>query len=421
MVYNGDRRFEDSNNSTEFTVSKKDMKDLTVIDLGNGTVKIVTLPCDATGNVTVTVGNNTYTGEIINGIVTVDLDEPAGVHNITVTYPGDVKYNEFEKNDTIVIHKCDTPISVSADNIYVGDDAEITVNVPLGVTGEITLEIEGVEFTAPVKDGKAQFTVPDLKEGTKIISVKYPGDNKYLGNFTIGEFNVSKRPSKTSISVKDIVYGDDAVIYVTVTDGATGNVTIVVDSVVYDAEIVDGVAKVVIPDLKVGNHKITATYGGDDKFLPSNATSSFKVSKAQTALEIDNDSIPVGKDATVVVHLPGDATGTVTIKVNNKVYTAPVKNGKAVFKIPGLPIGNHTVYASYSGDDKYDACDILGWVNVYGGSYPPVNPDNPEIHNDVPGESSGIPVSSGKGQTGNPILALLLVFSILGISIKRKK
>ena len=62
----------------------------------------------------------------------------------------------------------------------------------------------------------------------------------------------------------------------------------------------------------------------------------FKVNKILPTLNIDSKDIAVGKDGKIVITLPTDATGTVTIEVDGKTYTAQVENGKAIFIIPGL-------------------------------------------------------------------------------------
>ena len=55
----------------------------------------------------------------------------------------------------------------------------------------------------------------------------------------------------------------------------------------------------------------------------------------------------------IVVELPEDATGNVTVSINGKTQTVPVIGGKAVVNISDLEPGNYTVDVTYSGDDKY--------------------------------------------------------------------
>nr|WP_295160685.1 Ig-like domain-containing protein [uncultured Methanobrevibacter sp.] len=410
--YNGDDKYLPSTNSTKFTVSKTST-DMEITDNGDGTVK-VDLPDDATGNVTIKVGNNTYTVPVVNGTAIVNLtNETPGKHDIEVIYSGDDKYGSQDKNSTVTIPKIDTPISVEVEDINVGDTAKITVNVPEDATGTVTIEINGKEYTAEIKDGKAVFEVPDLTAGDKTVAVKYAGDKNYVGNFTTGNFTVSKVPSTASATSKDIKVGKDEVITVTVPKDATGRVLVDINGVGYYADIVNGKAKVIIPELPSGKYTAKVTYEGDDKYLPSTTTTKFTVTKVSAPISATGDKIEQGEDATVVVNLPSDATGTVTITVDGKKYTAEVKDGKAVFVIPGLTPGDHDVTAVYSGDKKYDANDTITDIDV-------VYPDNP---NPVPepehgGQNGGIDLA--QHSTGNPIMVLLMILMVIGSTQLRR-
>ena len=182
----------------------------------------------------------------------------------------------------------------------------------------------------------------------------------------------------------------------------------------YYADIIDGKAVFTIPKLASGEYEATVVYEGDDKYLPNSTVVSFTVSKNDAPASATGDDIMIGDDGTVVVTLPSDATGTVTIVVDGKSYTAPVVNGKAVFKIPGLTVGVHIVDVYYSGDDKYAANHTSTRIIVED------NSDNPGEENE-----SGIPVyeetSLAKYPTGNPILILLLMLlMVIGVIPLRK-
>ena len=62
----------------------------------------------------------------------------------------------------------------------------------------------------------------------------------------------------------------------------------------------------------------------------------------------------VGENEVIIFNLPSDATGTITVKVNNDFYTAYVSNGKANLTIPKLHAGIYYVNATYNGNAKYD-------------------------------------------------------------------
>ena len=407
VVYSGDGNYTSNYTVGNLTVEEaKEVPDMKVIDQGNGTV-VVVVGDNATGNVTVKVGDKEYTAEVVNGTAVVQLDDNVtpGTHDVEVIYSGDDTHEPQVADSKVTIPKYSTPISVDVDDCYVGDTAVVTVTLPDDATGTVTIEINGKSYTADVKDGKAVFNVTGLEAGDKTVAVKYDGDKNYVENSTTGQFTVSKRPSTVSASGKDINVGKDEVITVTVPKDATGRVLVDIDGVGYYGTIVNGKAKVVIPELPSGKYTAKVTYEGDDKYLPSTTTTKFTVTKVKTPIEATGDDIDQGDDATVVVRVPSDATGTVTITVDGKEYTTEVKDGKAVFTIPGLTKGDHEVTASYSGDKKYEANDTITDIEVH---YNESSPDSPE-HG---GSESGVDLT--KHATGNPILVLLLIILAAG-------
>ena len=406
--YNGDDKYLPSTNKTTFKVLKKSSS-MDVTDLGNGTV-VVDLPDDANGTVEIKVGNNTYNTTVVNGTAVITLNnETPGVHDIVVTYSGDDTHDPQATDAQVTIPKYDTPISVDVDNCLVGDTAVITVNVPDGATGNVTIEINAKSYTAEIVDGKAVFNVKGLEAGDKTVAVRYDGDSNYVGNSTTGQFTVSKRSSTVSATGKNINVGKDEVITVTVPKDATGRVLVDINGVGYYGTIVNGKAKVLVPELPSGKYTAKVTYEGDDKYLPSTTTTKFTVTKVKTPISATGDDIDQGQDATVVVKVPSDATGTVTITVGGKQYTVEVVNGKAVFDIPGLSNGDYKVTASYSGDKKYEANDTVTDIEVYYHGSP--------YHNNGGGEGA---VGLSKHATGNPILVLFLVILAIGTTQIRR-
>ena len=409
VQYNGDLKYLPSINSTIFTVSKADAT-MEVIDQGNGTVKVI-LPEDATGNVTVTLDNKTYVAAVENGTATITLDDAApGTHDITVDYSGDYNYASKTANATVEIPKYNTPISVSVEDIYVGDKETVVVSLPEDATGKVTIEINGIEYIGEAKDGKATFEVEGLAFGNKTVAVTYEGDDNYIENFTTGQFVVSKKPSSISATSKDINVGKDEVISVTVPKDATGQILVDIDGVGYYADIVNGKAKVVIPNLEAGKYTASVSYEGDDKYLSISTEITFTVSKVKAPISAEGSEIKYGDDGTVIVKLPEDATGTVTIVVDGITYVEDVVDGQAIFFIPGLKAGEHDVEAYYSGDSKYDANSTITDIIVI-----PAGDDGNHTHHHVHG---GFDLT--KHATGNPIVILLVIMLSVG-SVQLRK
>ena len=214
------------------------------------------------------------------------------------------------------------------------------------------------------------------------------------------------------ISTENIQVGDDETVTVTLPDDATGTVTLTIDGKEYTATVENGKATFVIPGIKAGEHKVNVAYSGDDKYAPAKGSDSFTVSKVKPDMGMDAPEIKVGQDGVITVTVPEDATGTISITVDGKTYTASIKDGKAVFHISGLGPGTHIVKAYYSGDGKYLAGSVDGTIVVE-----PKNGTSPQDKGKAHG---GIDLESKK--TGNPILVLFMVlFSLILIPIKRRR
>ena len=386
---------------------------MNVVDEGNGTVKVI-LPDDAEGNVTLSDGENIYIVEVINGTASFNLkDTSPGLHDIEIKYYGDSNYSSKKINVKVDIPKYETPISVEVQDINVGETETVTVTLPDGTTGTVTIEINGREYlTSDIANGKAIFAVDGLAFGNKTVAVKYSGDDKYCDNYTTGKFEVLKVSSTIKATGKDISVGKDETITVNVPGDATGRVLVNIDGVGYYGDVINGRAKIIIPELPSGKYTAEVVYEGDDKYLPSTSPVKFTVSKVSASISATGDEIKLGEDATVVVKVPSDATGTVTITIDGKKYTNEVKYGKAVFVIPGLSKGEYDVVASYSGDRKYDANDTITDVEVYFNETP-----TPEYEHEI-GNGEGVRLSNYA--TANPILVLLLMLLAIGSSQLRR-
>ena len=412
VKYNGDDKYLPAVNTTIFTVSKQNAS-MNVVDEGNGTVKVI-LPDDAEGNVTLSDGENIYIVEVINGTASFNLkDTSPGLHDIEIKYNGDSNYSSKKINVKVDIPKYGTPISVEVQDINVGETETVTVTLPDGTTGTVTIEINGREYlTSDIANGKAIFAVDGLAFGNKTVAVKYSGDDKYCDNYTTGKFEVLKVSSTIKATGKDISVGKDETITVNVPGDATGRVLVNIDGVGYYGDVINGRAKIIIPELPSGKYTAEVVYEGDDKYLPSTSPVKFTVSKVSASISATGDEIKLGEDATVVVKVPSDATGTVTITIDGKKYTNEVKYGKAVFVIPGLSKGEYDVVASYSGDRKYDANDTITDVEVYFNETP-----TPEYEHEI-GNGEGVRLSNYA--TANPILVLLLMLLAIGSSQLRR-
>ena len=146
---------------------------------------------------------------------------------------------------------------------------------------------------------------------------------------------------------------------------ATGDVTVSVDGKEYNVAIENGKAVKTISGLKADDYTVTVKYAGDNNYNEATADAKFSVSKiSDYNMDISVPEIKEGVNSTISVDLPKDATGTVTVEIGGKNYTANVTDGVANVIIPGLGVGDYNITTTYSGDAKYDLMTKKGNITV---------------------------------------------------------
>ena len=150
---------------------------------------------------------------------------------------------------------------------------------------------------------------------------------------------------------------EDVVVYVNVTEGATGNVTIVIAGDTYTKSLNNSKANFTISGLIARDYHITAYYLGDDYYLDSDSTAEFSVNKKPTSINATAKDIYSGESTVISVNITAGATGVVLIDINGTKYYANITNGKADISIHNLAVGKYNVTLTYPGDDKFNSTE----------------------------------------------------------------
>jgi hypothetical protein len=242
-------------------------------------------------------------------------------------------------------------------------------------TGTVTFtdNFAGTYWTASLDDrGQAMATISSIGVGSRWIAFTYGGDSNYYGSGGKLTQTVTSTSTTTLTSVPNPSTVGQSVTFtatVTGTDSSVPPVTPTGTVVFADGATELGTASIVPPatfttsSLTVGNHAITATYGGDSVFSGSSGTVTQNVSQAggtRTALASSKNPSelrnPVTFTATVTpIGGSGTPTGTVTFKDRGHVLgTAPLnRNGQAKFTTSSLPVGTQIILAIYNGDANF--------------------------------------------------------------------
>ena len=373
VKYAGDNNYNAAVAASSFTVSKVDSTmDVTVNDIvfGGDLIVDAVLPGDATGEVVITVNGVDYHVSIENGKATGTISGlAAGDYPVTVKYVGDDKYTGVEVAENVNVAKAQPVLGVVIADVDYGNgfviEATLTGVNGAPLSGNVIVTVAGKEYIVEVTDGKGIFTGDKLAAGTYGFAAAWAGNDNYNAVVENGDFKVNKIDSTVAVNADDIKVGENVTVTVNVPTDATGDVIIIVDGVDYTVAIENGKAVKTIADLKANDYTVTVKYSGDNNYNANQNTTEFTVSKiSDYNMNITVPEFKEGVNSTINVVLPKDATGTVTVEIGGKNYTANVTDGVANVIIPGLGVGDYNITTTYSGDAKYDLMTKKGNITV---------------------------------------------------------
>jgi hypothetical protein len=324
------------------------------------------------GTVTVSGNNNviqenniTATGDYAVDLKTTTGNTVTDNRLISNIGEGDACVNYAEGNVVKDNYRFVVELSVSAEDINIGETAVINISISNGATGTVQVIVDGKKYNAQINNGAASVEIPNLKVSQYTVGVTYAGDEDFLPGKNSTTFTVSKVKSDAVIAISDITVGEDVNVTVTI-EGATGEVTLMVDRQRIVLPLTDGVANYTIESIKAGSHSITAIYMGDASHEFATNTTSFTVEKIDTAIDLDNVTVDYGTVIPIKFVIASDATGNVFFDLNGEKFFMALENGGIDTEIKGLANGNYTLAVSYEGDDKYKACEEAIQITVTG-------------------------------------------------------
>ena len=388
------------------------------ITYGDDETITVTVPGDRNGTVNITVGGKTFENlPIGNGTIKITVPDLAGGnYTVNATYSGDRNHYGNSTTTTFEVARAVPIIKIYVEDIWY-KEVEI-LNVTVNAPGTVNITVNGITIEVPLNesvtvtdvlkaafgyDGKATWNIHNLPVGTYPAYAVYNGNENYSSVSTSDVFIVKPLPTYVNVTVWDIYVGEDAVIKIKVAPGGLeGNVTILLEGKTYTVNVTGDNAELIVSGLKAGIKNVTVNYmPGNPNYLPSENVTTFKVSKILPPIDSTTYDIEYGENETIVIHLPSDATGTVTIIVDGKKYTATLEDGKATFKIPGLKPGRYDVEVYYSGDDKYLPTNTTDIFKVTKKEDPTPTPTPVPVPDNNTSHHNGIGLT--RHATGNPL------------------
>jgi len=337
---------------------------------------------------TVAIGTGTLNGTGTAALMTTSL--VGGARSITAVYEGDANSltsTSPSVNETVQPVATATTIAASVNPGIAGATLQLTATVTqTGTTGNggafsgtaTFMDGTAVLGTATVSAaGIATLNTTALSVGPHSISASYGGNANYVvsASTSIAETILLATTSTTlTSSVTPSIAGMPVTLTATVTGNGgvpSGAVTFMEGTTVLGSGTLsgNGIATLTTSTLAVGQHTLTAIYGGDLKDGGSTSgplLQTVQIATSITTLASSTNPSNYGASVTFTATVStngGAATGTVTFSDGTAVIgTATVNAGTAAFNSSTLALGAHPITAAYSGDAK-DAASQSATLN----------------------------------------------------------
>ena len=314
-----------------------------------------------TGNVIVTINNKNYSVVVINGKGNVSADKlPAGLYNFSATWAGNDNYNGTNISGGFKINKIDSTIAINVEDIKVGENATIIVNLDSDATGNVTITLDNQNYTIAINEGQTIKVICGLKAGTYDVFVKYIGDNNYNSAQNTTKFTVLKISDyNMDVTVPEFKEGVNSTVGVDLPKDAEGTVTVEIDGKKYTENIINGTAKVNISGLGVGDYNITTTYSGDAKYVSMTKKGNITVIPNMDVNLYVDDVVMIYHDGTRLVAKLTDYQGRPIVNdiiyftINGKTYAKTTDDNGTVSMGLNLDSKVYTATVSYNESEVY--------------------------------------------------------------------
>ena len=268
---------------------------------------------------------------------------------------------KYDGNNTVVSKEKPKMNVIAEDSIIFGENLTVKVELPKDANPSwVLMSVGEIYYYVKIDDeGVSLWNMTGLEAGIQYIKIGYRGNNKYEAVEVFHTVNVIKANPNLNVFIKDVNYGENLTIYATLNGvnntNLTGNVIVTINNKNYSVVVINGKGNVSADKLPAGLYNFSATWAGNDNYNGTNISGGFKINKIDSTIAINVEDIKVGENATSIVNLDSDATGNVTITLDNQNYTVAINEGQTIKVIGGLKAGTYDVFVKYIGDNNYNS------------------------------------------------------------------
>ena len=314
------------------------------------------------GDVSVEYNGMTYYPQLANGKATLEIDDlKAGNFTLKVIYEGDDDHFRSFCTKNITIKKLSVDLSLEVPDFKVGEQGKAYITLLTeGADSNVKVFIDGAEqrlrpgLKFNVTNDKT--TLRNLADGEHNLTVEYVETDNYYSKTVTAIFKVTLFDSEMNVTANDIKVGETAVITITVnSDEMEGEAILNINGHEETIYLEGFSTDVTFSNLKAGTYNVSVYFDENPKFYPVNASTSFKVSKTPSKLDVNltQDETDDLKATLTIKTIPGECSGVVSVWVNYREYNVTLKNGEATLDIE-LDRGSNLIFVNYEGDDYYE-------------------------------------------------------------------
>ena len=341
-------------------------------------------------SITVKVTNNTAVSVVINGVSydvlsdgTVDVDTSgfaSGTYIVTAEIAENDVYLANSTSASFTINKLDSHFTISADDIYYGDDAVIVIVSPDNQTGFVNIIINNQTYSVKITDGKGKLNVSGLVVGSYDINGEYTEDDIFLASSNSTSFNVLKAnltrdgssPFTANVIAENVTDHENSTFFVLVPEQFNGLVNITVDNYTYSGSAESLINMAV---LTAGDKVAEVVFWNDTNFNDFSFNTPFKVSDFAGKVNlttIKSDNLTRGYNSiydfqATFLDSNGNALKNTDVQfiVDGKTYTVKTNNdGIAQLTTSKLDVGvyNVTIINSVTGESTENVVTIVARI-----------------------------------------------------------
>ena len=321
----------------------------------------ISLPSDATGEVTVKINGKKTDTISANETITINLNNQAGDYVVDITYSGDKNYESDMTTKEYTVSKAETSITANPIIFEEGNTSTIEVNIPDVDSGFILVDVEGKKFYGDINNSKATVLIDGLVAGNYTANIIFAGDEKF--NRTTGTVVVNVTPTVDIISeLNEIIKELNSTIGSQAKEIDSLNATVNNQSSTIESQAKE------IDSLNATVNNQSSTIESQKEQI---GNLNKQINKKDVVLVVDQTftraavDYNAGERGGMFYAILKDNEGnvlvnkTVQIAINGKIYNKTTdEQGRAGIQVNFANANTYSYAVSFQGDDTYNAAPI---------------------------------------------------------------